>query len=210
MIIFPSLEQISELVRKDEGNLIPICMEMSADLLTPVSAYLKLRSLSDTIAAALPTSNSATNNEYSFLFESVAGGEKIGRYSIMGAFPESVVRFAAPSSSSFPPNTTSNKTSNTTDNMTTSSMSDSTNVSTFPPGDPLILVEERLKSVRVVKVPGIHSFTGKSIPSYYEIFFLCSLWECRILSSFSFPFGQKKDPQSSKLFRFDTQKFQKI
>lgn len=47
---------------------------MPADLLTPLAVYLKL----------------AESNEHSFLFESVAGGEQVARYSFIGADPESV------------------------------------------------------------------------------------------------------------------------
>lgn len=48
-------------------NRIPVCREVLADLDTPLSAYLKL-----------------ANGPYSYLFESVHGGEQWGRYSIIG------------------------------------------------------------------------------------------------------------------------------
>jgi anthranilate synthase component I len=48
-------------------NRIPICREILADLDTPLSAYLKL-----------------ADGPYSYLFESVHGGEQWGRYSIIG------------------------------------------------------------------------------------------------------------------------------
>lgn len=48
-------------------NHIPVAGEMLADLETPVSAYLKL-----------------ANDKYTFLLESVQGGEKWGRYSMIG------------------------------------------------------------------------------------------------------------------------------
>ena len=48
-------------------NRIPICREVLADLDTPLSAYLKL-----------------ADGPYSYLFESVHGGEQWGRYSIIG------------------------------------------------------------------------------------------------------------------------------
>ncbi|MGZ4969604.1 MAG: anthranilate synthase component I [Methylobacter sp.] len=48
-------------------NRIPICREVLADLDTPLSAYLKL-----------------ADGAYSYLFESVHGGEQWGRYSIIG------------------------------------------------------------------------------------------------------------------------------
>src|SRR3954470_23904802 len=48
-------------------NRIPLMREVLADLDTPLSTYLKLAS-----------------GPYSYLFESVHGGEKWGRYSIIG------------------------------------------------------------------------------------------------------------------------------
>ena len=48
-------------------NRIPVVREVLADLDTPLSTYLKL-----------------ANGPYSYLFESVHGGEKWGRYSIIG------------------------------------------------------------------------------------------------------------------------------
>ncbi|MEN8132651.1 MAG: anthranilate synthase component I, partial [Pseudomonadota bacterium] len=59
-------ERIEQLA--SEGyNRIPLVREVFADLDTPVSAYLKL-----------------ANHPCSYLFESVQGGEKWGRYSIIG------------------------------------------------------------------------------------------------------------------------------
>ena len=48
-------------------NRIPVLLEMLADLDTPLSVYLKL-----------------ANQPYSYLLESVQGGERFGRYSIIG------------------------------------------------------------------------------------------------------------------------------
>lgn len=58
-------------------NRIPLMREVLADLDTPLSAYLKL-----------------ANGPYSYLFESVQGGEKWGRYSIIGLPCHTVVRVA--------------------------------------------------------------------------------------------------------------------
>ncbi|KAJ3021281.1 bifunctional tryptophan synthase trp1 [Thoreauomyces humboldtii] len=74
--IIPSEEEISALVSSRAGNIIPVYSEISADLITPVSAYLRL----------------AEHSDYSFLFESVAGGERISRYSFLGAAPYKVIR----------------------------------------------------------------------------------------------------------------------
>ena len=66
----PSFEQFKKLY--DEGHAQVVSTKLVADLETPVSAFLKL-----------------TNNEkYSFLFESVEGGNVRGRYSIIGCQPD--------------------------------------------------------------------------------------------------------------------------
>ena len=54
-------------------NLIPVYREISADLETPVSAYLK-----------------TATGSHSFLFESVEGGENVARFSILGTEPSEV------------------------------------------------------------------------------------------------------------------------
>ncbi|MCL4534754.1 MAG: anthranilate synthase component I [Bacteroidetes bacterium] len=56
------------------ANLVPVYRELPADLETPVSVYLKLRS-----------------DTPSFLLESVEGGEQVGRYSFLGASPSLVM-----------------------------------------------------------------------------------------------------------------------
>jgi len=65
---YPAFEEFKQLAQK--GNIIPVYRQLFADTLTPVSAFQKI---SDT--------------EYAFLLESAAGGEKISRYSILGANP---------------------------------------------------------------------------------------------------------------------------
>ncbi|MCE2441125.1 MAG: chorismate-binding protein, partial [Candidatus Latescibacteria bacterium] len=65
----PDLETLKTLARG--RGIVPISREILGDTETPVSAYLKLR----------------PGSPYSFLFESVEGGEKIGRYSFLGVEP---------------------------------------------------------------------------------------------------------------------------
>ena len=72
---YPSLEDVKSLAANNDGNLVPIYRSINADLETPVSAYLKV---------ARPP--------YSFLLESVAGGERLGRYSFIGTDPYRVVK----------------------------------------------------------------------------------------------------------------------
>ena len=55
---------------------MPVCKEIRADLLTPLSAFLKV----------------AEHADYAFLFESVEGGEQVARYSFLGKDPFLVLR----------------------------------------------------------------------------------------------------------------------
>jgi anthranilate synthase component 1 len=75
-MIQPSFQEFRKLAK--QGNLIPVYDVFSADLLTPVSAYLRV----------------AQGARYSFLLESVEGGEKIARYTFAGADPEEIFRYA--------------------------------------------------------------------------------------------------------------------
>jgi len=64
-----SFDQFKELAGR--GTFVPVCKEIVADLLTPVSAFLKI----------------AEHADYAFLLESVEGGEHVGRYSFLGKDP---------------------------------------------------------------------------------------------------------------------------
>lgn len=70
---YPSLEQFRSLTR--EGNLIPVCRDILADMETPVSAFRKI-----------------DDGQTSFLLESIEGGEKWARYSFLGSGPAKVFR----------------------------------------------------------------------------------------------------------------------
>jgi anthranilate synthase component 1 len=70
---YPTLGEARELARY--GNLIPVYCEIMADLETPVSAYLKI-----------------ARGNYSFLLESVEGGEQLARYSFIGTEPALVLK----------------------------------------------------------------------------------------------------------------------
>ncbi len=58
-----------------KGNLIPVYREIMADLDTPVSAFKKI-----------------DGGKYSFLLESIEGGEKWARYTFLGSSPSVVIR----------------------------------------------------------------------------------------------------------------------
>jgi anthranilate synthase component 1 len=70
---YPTLEEVRRL--RNYGNLVPVCRDIQADLETPVSAYLKI-----------------ARGNYSFLLESVEGGERLARYSFIGTEPLVVLR----------------------------------------------------------------------------------------------------------------------
>src|SRR5438445_5724779 len=69
----PKLDEFLKLAT--EGNLVPVTRKLLADFETPVSAYWKIRGQGE-----------------SFLFESVEGGEHLGRYSFVGCNPRAIIR----------------------------------------------------------------------------------------------------------------------
>ncbi len=70
----PSFEEFVELAR--HASLVPVYRQLIGDTLTPVSAFCKIQ-----------------EGEWAFLFESVIGGERLGRYSFLGSGP--FLRFQA-------------------------------------------------------------------------------------------------------------------
>jgi anthranilate synthase component 1 len=69
----PSLQEFQALAT--QGNLVPVTRRLLADIETPLSAYRKIRGPAE-----------------SFLFESVEGGEHLGRYSFVGCSPRAIIR----------------------------------------------------------------------------------------------------------------------
>jgi anthranilate synthase component 1 len=72
-MVYPAFETFKELAKR--GNLIPLYKEILADMETPVSALMKLRSRPNV-----------------FLLESVEGGEKWGRYTFLGSDAHAMIR----------------------------------------------------------------------------------------------------------------------
>ncbi len=68
MAHYPDFETFSRLAL--QGNIVPVSRKLVSDTLTPVSAYCKI-----------------AQGEHAFLFESVIGGEQVGRYSFVGSNP---------------------------------------------------------------------------------------------------------------------------
>lgn len=63
-------------MQEKRGNCVPVYVELPADLLTPCMAYLRIQK----------------GAKYSFLLESVVGGENVARYSFIGADPFKVIK----------------------------------------------------------------------------------------------------------------------
>lgn len=103
-------------------NRIPLMREVLADLDTPLSTYLKL-----------------ADGTYSYLFESVQGGEKWGRYSIIGMPARTVVRVYG---------------------RRVEVHEDGTRVHEEVVADPLEWIEAYKAELKVPEVPGLPAFTG--------------------------------------------------
>ncbi len=69
---YPTLAEVKK--HKKDGNRVPIYREIVADLETPVSAFLKVN-----------------RGGYSFLLESVEGGQRLARYSFIGTEPYKIL-----------------------------------------------------------------------------------------------------------------------
>src|ERR1700677_5023233 len=112
-----------------QGNLIPVTRRILADLETPLSAYRKISGAGE-----------------SFLFESVEGGEHIGRYSFVGCNPRAVIR---------------------QDGGQVQIIENGRVVETAVVGkdvkDGLEVVERVMKKYRAVAVPGLPRFTGGAV-----------------------------------------------
>ena len=103
-------------------NRIPVYRQVLADSDTPVSSYMKL-----------------ATGPYSYLFESVHGGEKWGRYSIIGLPCEKVIKIYG----------------NTVQTEIAGKITDTQQVE-----DPLAYVETVIASYRAAEVPGMPKFNG--------------------------------------------------
>jgi anthranilate synthase component 1 len=74
MMRITTFDEFKELAQR--GTFVPVCKEIVADMLTPVSAFLKV----------------AEHSDHAFLLESVEGGEQVARYSFLGKDPFLILR----------------------------------------------------------------------------------------------------------------------
>ncbi len=129
----PTLEEFLELAK--QGNLVPVTRKLLADLETPVSAYFKIRGQGE-----------------SFLFESVEGGEHLGRYSFVGCNPRAIIR------------QTGSKVDYIQDGKVQATHTVSrTGEGTNPVQDGLAVIEQILQKYRPVILPDLPRFTGGAV-----------------------------------------------
>ena len=110
-------------------NRIPLMMEAFADLETPLSLYLKL-------------AHTKENGRYSFLLESVVGGERFGRYSFIGLPARTLLRASGFGAEA--------KTEVVRDGVVIESAA----------GNPLDFIEQYQKRFKVALRPGLPRFCG--------------------------------------------------
>src|SRR5579884_1611181 len=118
----PGLEEFVELAR--DASLVPVYRQLIGDTLTPVSAFCKIQ-----------------EGEWSFLFESVIGGERLGRYSFVGSGP--FLRFQA--------------------YERRIRIQHGGQSEEFEDADPLRVLQERLAAYRIPQVAGLPRFCGGAV-----------------------------------------------
>ena len=103
-------------------NRVPLVLETFADLDTPLSVYLKL-----------------ANQPYSYLLESVVGGERFGRYSFIGLAAQQRIEVRGNSFSEYRGSSLLQKTETT---------------------DPLAAIQDVQQRFKAVRLPGLPRFCG--------------------------------------------------
>ncbi len=124
MNIQPSRSEFEALAAK--GNTIPVYLDLTADCETPLGAYSKI-----------------SHEGPSFLFESIVGGERISRFSFLGANPRKVFRV-------FEKETSIHGKDGSIETVAT-------------PTDPLKLIESEMVNYKPVEIPGMPPFSGGAV-----------------------------------------------
>jgi anthranilate synthase component I len=123
----PSFNEFVELAR--ESSVVPVYRQLIGDTLTPVSAFCKIQ-----------------EGDWAFLFESVIGGERLGRYSFLGSGP--FLRFQA---------------HGTRVRLETPTAGGGLVAHDQDHPDPLALLQEKLMAYRAPLLPGLPRFCGGAV-----------------------------------------------
>ncbi len=127
MRYYPSFDEFVELAR--DHSVVPVYRQLIGDTLTPVSAFCKIQ-----------------EGDWAFLFESVVGGERLGRYSFLGSGP--FLRFQAAQQRVL---------------IEQVPVRGKAAAQEFEHPDPLRLLEEKLAQYRAPHVPGLPRFCGGAV-----------------------------------------------
>lgn len=122
MLHLPDFAEFTRLAA--DYNLVPVYRQLLSDTLGPVSAFARLKA-----------------GDWSFLFESVIGGEKVGRYSFIGGWP--FRRFEATG--------------------TKVTLTDAQGTKSYESADPLDELEKLVRDYRSPHLPGLPRFTGGAV-----------------------------------------------
>jgi anthranilate synthase component 1 len=131
---YPTFDEFTELARG--ASLVPVYRQLVGDTLTPVSAFCKIQ-----------------EEDWAFLFESVVGGERVGRFSFLGSAP--FLRFQAFGERVQIQEFVTDPTSATRTRLPAW-------VERKHP-DPLKPLEEKLAACRAPHVPGLPRFSGGAV-----------------------------------------------
>src|SRR5262245_40333310 len=126
----PPFEEFAGLARG--SSLVPVYRQLVGDTLTPVSAFCKVQ-----------------EGEWAFLFESVVGGERLGRYSFLGSGP--FLQFQA---------------HDRRVQIVTRAPAPGAGPAALPEGEhpaPRRLLEEKLAAYRAPSLPGLPRFCGGAV-----------------------------------------------
>jgi anthranilate synthase component 1 len=121
-MFYPALEKVRELSKS--ANVIPVSAEYYADTETPISIYKRFE-----------------DSSYSFLLESVEGGEKWARYSFIGRNPFIILE--------------------SKDNQI--KITDKTGKTTYSNGNPVDILKEILGKYKGADLEGIPRFNGGAV-----------------------------------------------
>jgi anthranilate synthase component 1 len=119
----PPFDAFADLARGH--TVVPVYRRLTADALTPVSAFRRI-----------------DDGDRAFLFESVVGGERIGRYSFLGAGPFRVFEAAG---------------------TTTRTRDEAGTWTTADAADPLAVLEAQIAGFRAPHLPGLPRFCGGAV-----------------------------------------------
>ncbi len=121
----PTFEEFAG--RAGAAACVPVYRQLTGDGLTPVSAFARIERTAP-----------------SFLFESVIGGEKVGRFSFLGTEP--FLRFQARGRE-----------------VVVTSAGDPQGTRAFTTADPFVELEQLVQRHRAVPLPGLPRFTGGAV-----------------------------------------------